>query len=1133
MPHQDYAYRHAITLSEEITPTGTISVTNGSATVTGSGTNFASWIAGDKIYLPDGVYWTIDAVVSDTEITLSSNYTGDNASGQSYKMKRINYVIRKYIHRSTDTSLGDHIYLNEHAEAFPDDILITSDDKETQIKHFIETTPHHRWQETPPAVLPEEIADQTCAVYDGKIYVFGGYGTGGPAVTLLDTVYVYDPSDNTWTQKNDMPAVRVRACAVTVGDKIFLFAGSTDMTPANATKTMWEYDPATDTWDTTTHPDAPAGNERLSCNGCYNLNSDGEVHIFGGRMKSDSSSTKTHISYDPVGENWTTNYNDMPDARQGFPLTVYGGNLYIATGLKITGGSVFSAHNTCWKYVPSTDTWSALATAPLSRFGCMGRTGFNNFLYVDAGKNVAAFYANTQRYDIDRDKWTMEENSYHPHDGNWCEVVTGEPDKMYIIGGRDANGTIAHDWMQLFGLVEQGLYIQIPELASDVDTVIYLYYGYAGASNSEDSSILDFYDDFSSDTSGDYNNVVGGGDWSWNTNTQKLMSIFTSTHEAILDIKSYTRTNVAMRARIMTRHSGNYGGFYIRGDGTVNNKWWVDVENVNDDARWRKTISGVSSDVVLADLPEGQDERYSLLEVIVFGTRAIVIVNTIEEIDSTDSDRTSGSFGFRHYGAAGGGAQFPNRIYVDFITIRKVAYPEPSATYAGELLNQQKLVINSTPITSGISITVDGSPETTPYTGWFAAGGVVVVTIPLTVYPDSGEDEWKRQRFQKWSDDNTDNPRSITMDDNYTFSLVLEEYYTTPYTQELDDGEQYRITMPDPHDTVYDFKEWREDSVTNRIKTVDIDEDKTVTADYDYPIVLNSTSENLILDDSFEFTATPDGTAPYNYSWRKVSDGSVIGTSQSYTLNASAWGVGTHQIYCKVTDTNSVIVDSAIITVTIYANPTIIISPTTVTLIVNESITFTAVQSGGITPVTIEWFDGNGVSLGTGTTYTFTGVTQGLFSIYAVATDAESNIATSDSSSIEVKLAGVTKKIEPKMREEERKDLLATVTGDLLIADVDTLVLTIMGDLQIGDFKNLLANIKGDIGLEEIENADFGTLLGDIAEKQLETLITIRADLQFRHRQELFGVTGYIKTIWERLKKNKHLRKLLGLSDEI
>lgn len=65
--------------------TGTVSVTNGSATVTGSGTLWvANAVAGYGIVLPDGRLYEIASVNSNTSLTLAVAYLGSTASGQAY-----------------------------------------------------------------------------------------------------------------------------------------------------------------------------------------------------------------------------------------------------------------------------------------------------------------------------------------------------------------------------------------------------------------------------------------------------------------------------------------------------------------------------------------------------------------------------------------------------------------------------------------------------------------------------------------------------------------------------------------------------------------------------------------------------------------------------------------------------------------------------------------------------------------------------------------------------------------------------------------------------------------------------------------------------------------------------------------
>lgn len=67
--------------------TGTLSVTNGSATVTGSGTTWATTTnaeVGEYIKLPDSKWYKITAIGSNTSLTIEKTYAGSTLSGQNY-----------------------------------------------------------------------------------------------------------------------------------------------------------------------------------------------------------------------------------------------------------------------------------------------------------------------------------------------------------------------------------------------------------------------------------------------------------------------------------------------------------------------------------------------------------------------------------------------------------------------------------------------------------------------------------------------------------------------------------------------------------------------------------------------------------------------------------------------------------------------------------------------------------------------------------------------------------------------------------------------------------------------------------------------------------------------------------------
>lgn len=101
-----------------ITPTsvnGTVSINNGSATLTGSGTTWKTQAypvkAGDKVFLgtanqtnPTSTPWyTVQTVTSDTSITLTANYSGTNLSGAAYTIRQLYQGDANHHHWNSET----------------------------------------------------------------------------------------------------------------------------------------------------------------------------------------------------------------------------------------------------------------------------------------------------------------------------------------------------------------------------------------------------------------------------------------------------------------------------------------------------------------------------------------------------------------------------------------------------------------------------------------------------------------------------------------------------------------------------------------------------------------------------------------------------------------------------------------------------------------------------------------------------------------------------------------------------------------------------------------------------------------------------------------------------------------------
>ena len=89
--------------------------------------------------------------------------------------------------------------------------------------------------------MPQGLNSHAAAVMGGKIYVTGGYSQG----RLLNSVCVYDPQANAWTQLASMSAARNCHASAAVGGKLYVFGGYGDSGRLSTTEI---YDPASGSW---------------------------------------------------------------------------------------------------------------------------------------------------------------------------------------------------------------------------------------------------------------------------------------------------------------------------------------------------------------------------------------------------------------------------------------------------------------------------------------------------------------------------------------------------------------------------------------------------------------------------------------------------------------------------------------------------------------------------------------------------------------------------------------------------------------------------------------------------------------------------------------------------------------------
>ena len=180
--------------------------------------------------------------------------------------------------------------------------------------------------------------------------------------------------------------------------------------------------------------------------------------------------------------------------------------------------------------------------------------------------------------------------------------------------------------------------------------------------------------------------------------------------------------------------------------------------------------------------------------------------------------------------------------------------------------------------------------------------------------------------------------------------------------------------------------------VQSNIATVNVYSQPSVT--------ISPTSVSMTVGTQKTFTSTTTGgLTPYTYQWYYTNGTAITGgTTSTLTFNANR--VGTYNIYLNATDSLNYRAKSNIATVNVYSQPSVTISPTSVSMTVGTQKTFTSTTTGGLTPYTYQWYlNGTAVSGATGSTWTFKPATAGHYKVYLNVTDAlnvkvQSNIVT-------------------------------------------------------------------------------------------------------------------------------------------
>ena len=169
--------------------------------------------------------------------------------------------------------------------------------------------------------LPAKLHHPAAASFDGKLYVVGGYSADYSITPGVNSLYIYDPNSDIWSQGADMPTARGALTASFINGKLYAVGGKDHFTLVSNEA----YDPLTDTWTKKAHMPTPRDHLASAV-------IDDKLYVFGGRQDSTASrNVDANEIYDPNTDTWKK-LEPLPTPRSGLSAVTLNGTIFVMGG---------------------------------------------------------------------------------------------------------------------------------------------------------------------------------------------------------------------------------------------------------------------------------------------------------------------------------------------------------------------------------------------------------------------------------------------------------------------------------------------------------------------------------------------------------------------------------------------------------------------------------------------------------------------------------------------------------------------------------------------------------------------------------------------------------------------------------
>jgi len=305
-----------------------------------------------------------------------------------------------------------------------------------------------------PSMLTPRGLHAAARLADGRVLFTGGVDASGATITSCE---IYDPTTDSFQAAASLPGPRAGHAAVTLTDGRVMVAGGaadfTDLTIAATTSlnSVVIYQPTTNTWSNAAalggRRIAPAltllGNGRVLASGGV------EVSVLFGIPIGATSTNKAQI-YNPANNSWS-NAANMPNGRAYH----HENQVVLADGRVLLTGGVFvpdllnaanaAATDKADVYNPTTNSWAS-STMAVSRVAHAATRLEDGHVLVTGGTSgllsASVVVDDVERFDPASNSWTSLAPLQQPRAGHTAVLL---PDGLVtIVGGGSTSGEARH-----------------------------------------------------------------------------------------------------------------------------------------------------------------------------------------------------------------------------------------------------------------------------------------------------------------------------------------------------------------------------------------------------------------------------------------------------------------------------------------------------------------------------------------------------------------------------------------------------------------------------------------------------------------------------------------------------------------